>query len=233
MRAVLFLALISSCATPAKEATLERVEFPFRPGRKVDRMLVLIHEDWRSFEKNGFFDELAERAIELDVVAVDPAQANFAQHLHDDLIFPKRQEGYLKIWIAGIGRGGLRAISFARRYAEEPDGLILFAPYLGPDPIVDQINAQGGLDRWRPKPPIDEAQAAWQWLQGYALDAPRPPLELLWGSEDPSSVQLTTLEEVLPPERVHRIAGGHDMRTWRRLWADLLDRDPFGWISAR
>jgi pimeloyl-ACP methyl ester carboxylesterase len=224
--------LLSACAA-SSSAPLERIELPFRPGRKVDRLLIVVHDEWQSFEKNGFIDELAERAIELDVISVGSKRPDFAERFHDDLILPKRREGYRKIWVAGISRGGLGAISFARRYANEPDGLILIAPYLGPDPLVDEINAQGGLDRWRPKPPVDELEAAWQWLQGYGLEAPRPPIQLLSGEQDRSSVQITTVEEVLPEGSVHRLPGGHDWKTWRRLWADLVERDPFGWVSAR
>jgi pimeloyl-ACP methyl ester carboxylesterase len=222
--------LLAGCAGASSgSSALERVELPFRPGRKVDRLLILIHEDPRSFETNGFLDELAERALQLDAVSVHSDQADFGRRLHDDLVFPKRQEGYRKIYVVGVSRGGAGAISFARRYAGEPDGLILIAPFLGADALVDEINAEGGLDRWRPKPPLDDVERCWQWLQGYGLGAPRPLLELMWGDADPASVQLTTVEEVLPPERVHRVSGGHDWKTWRKLWADLLDRDPYGW----
>jgi hypothetical protein len=231
MRALLFI-LLASCASTSV-APLERVELPFRPGRRVDRLLIVIHDQWQSFEKNGLIEDLAERAIELDIVAVSSKRPDFAQRFHDDLIFPKRQEGYTKIWIVGIDHGGLGAISFARRYANEPDGLILIAPFLGPHPLVDEINAQGGLDQWRPKPPLDELEEAWQWLQGYGLEAKRPSIQLLWGEQDPASVQMTTVEEVLPEESVHRIPGGHDWQTWRRLWAELVERDPFGWIGTR
>ncbi len=229
---------LAGCASARPDAALERVELPFRPGRKVDRLLILIHgkgDSIRSFETNGFLDELAERAVAIDAVAVvvrpDVRVHAFAQHLHDDLVLPKRQEGYQRIYVLGVAEGGERALAFARRYAGEPDGLILFAPYLGPAPLVDTINAQGGLDQWRPSLPLGELDRVWQWLQGYGLGAGRPALELMWGDRDPSSVQMTTLEEVLPPERVHRGPGGHDWPTWRRLWAELLDRDPFGWIQ--
>src|SRR5687768_2321587 len=114
MRALLLLC--AACASPNNSA-LERVELPFRPGRKVDRLLVVIHQDWRSFEQNGLIDDLVEHAIELDIVTVGSERPDFAERLHDDLIFPKRQEGYTKIWILGIARGGLGAISFSRRYA--------------------------------------------------------------------------------------------------------------------
>lgn len=238
MRWTLIAVLLVGCAAGG-DRTLERVEMPFRPGRRVDRLLVLIHgarDHLRSFEKNGFMEELAERAIELDAVAIDPrypSAQKLAEHLHDDLILPKRQEGYRQIYVLAVGEGAQGAIAFARRYAGEPNGLILIAPYLGADPLVDEINAEGGLDQWRPKPPLEDVELVWQWLQGYGNGAPRPPLELMWGEKDLSSVQLTTLEEVLPEERVHRIEGGHEWSTWRKLWADLLDRDPFGWIDQK
>lgn len=241
MRALLLLGLVQGCATiPRAAGPIERVEFPFRPGHRVDRLLVLIHgrsDRPRSFEEHGFLAELSRRAIEIDAVAVYAHQGywtegNLPERIHDDVILPKRQEGYREIYVLGVARGGLGAIALARRYANAADGLILFAPFLGPDPLVDEINAQGGLDRWRPSPPLDDLELAWQWLQGYGFGAPRPPLELMWGDGDRRAVQMATVEEVLPPERVHHVAGGHDWKTWRKLWSAFLDRDPLGWIGG-
>lgn len=233
------LSLLAGCAAvPPADGPMERVEFRYRPGRKVDRLLVLIHgrgDDPRSFAEHGFLNELAKRAIPIDVVAVYAhpgyyAERNLAKRLHDDVIFPKRQEGYRKIYVLGVSRGGLGALAFARRYANEPDGLVLLAPFLGPRTHVEEIEAAGGLTAWRPHPPVEDIERIWQWLRGYGTGADRPPLYLLLGEQDPFVPQMKILEEVLPDERTLSIPGEHDWKTWRALFGAFLDRDPFGWI---
>lgn len=239
-RPLLLLALLTGCvAVPPAKGPIERVEFPYRAGRKVDRLLVLIHgrgDNPRSFAEHGFLEELAKRAMPIDVVAVYAhpgyyAERNLAERLHEDVVFPKRQEGYREIYVLGVSRGGLGALAFARRYANEPDGLILLAPFLGPSFYVKEIDQAGGLVSWRPNPPVEDIERIWQWLQGYGAAAERPPLYLSWGEQDGVVPQMKLLQQVLPEDRVHSRPGGHDWKTWRRLFSDLLDRDPFGWLK--
>jgi hypothetical protein len=128
MRWLLLLAL--ACAPSSR--ILERVEHPYRPGRRVDRMLVIV--GGHPFETNAIRNGLEERAIEIDVVVVTssyPTSEQWAEHLHDQLILPKRLEGYQKIFLLGIEDGSAAAAKVAQRYANEPDGLILIRPAPG------------------------------------------------------------------------------------------------------
>jgi pimeloyl-ACP methyl ester carboxylesterase len=233
--------VLASCAAiPSATDPLERIEYPSRPGKKADTLIVMIHgrgDGPDSFAERGFVDELTARGALVDVVAVDAHVAyfmnrSFGQRLHDDVIAPKRLEGYRRIYLAGVSRGGLGALVFARRYAGEPDGIILFAPFLGPELFAKEIAAQGGLATWKPNPPIEDIEDVWLWLQGYATGAPRPRIELLWGEQDAFLPQITILDDVLPVDQTFSIPGGHDWETWRKLWAELLDRDPFGLVRT-
>ena len=232
------LLFLCGCATvPSAKGPMERLEYPYRPGHRAERLIVMVHgrgDDAYVFENSGFMEALAQWAMPIDVVTVNAHAGyfkadNFAERLHDDVIFPKRQEGYREIFILGVSRGALGALLFARRYSGEPDGLILFAPYLGHQKFAPKIEAAGGLLEWHPTPPVDDLTKTWQWLAGYAEDTGRPPLELLYGTSDPSVPAMRVLRVVLQDHRVHYGPGGHDWKTWRRLWGELLERDPFGW----
>ncbi len=97
--------------------------------------------------------------------------------------------------------------------------MLLMAPYLGPDSLISEIEAAGGLRAWSPSPDATDFGALWGWLKGYATTpAERPPLLLAYGDRDRFARGQRLLAEVLPSDRVLTIPGGHDWRTWAPLW---------------
>jgi hypothetical protein len=55
---------------------------------------------------------------------------------------------------------------------------------------------------------------------------PGPELYLGYGSDDRLARTGTLLADALPKERVFIRPGGHDWRTWRRLFSEFLDHGP-------
>lgn len=125
-----------------------------------------------------------------------------------------------RVWLT-ISAGGLVGFDYARVYTDTVDRIISYAPYLGPKFITKEIAAVGGLELWEPNEPIERVERIWEWLSGYAREQARPPLDLLWGRDDPNRAQIELLADVLPVERRHRGEGEHGWMTFMALLDDF------------
>jgi pimeloyl-ACP methyl ester carboxylesterase len=154
------------------------------------------------------------------------AERSITQRLREDVIAPAKARGVEEIWLVGISLGGLGSVLYARDYPEDVDGLVLLAPYLGDKAVIEEVAGAGGLRSWKLPQGTPEAdlRRAWAWLQGYAEPgSDRPELYLAFGASDRFARANGLLGEVLPRERVFTLPGGHNWRTWKRLWQAFLD----------
>lgn len=119
--------------------------------------------------------------------------------------------------------GGLGAVLYAREHPGTVDGVLLLAPYLGEDPLVEEIEGAGGLAAW-PGPYAAEGFAGftremWSWLRGAAAaETSRPAIWLGYGRSDRLRRSHALLAAALPPGRVLTARGGHTWPVWRELW---------------
>jgi len=139
------------------------------------------------------------------------------RRLAADLLTPPNARTYRETWVSGISLGGLGGLILAKDEPERVQGLIVLAPYLGPDQLIAEIEAAGGLANWTPRREGD-FEGIWVWLKGYATGAARPPLYLAFGASDRYANGHRVLARVLPADHVLTAAGGHDWPTWRALW---------------
>jgi pimeloyl-ACP methyl ester carboxylesterase len=95
--------------------------------------------------------------------------------------------------------GGFGAVVYAAEHEELVDGLILLAPSLGPEDVIQEVADAGGLAAWSPPD-------GWR------------------GIEDELSVPGGLLADVLPAEQKQISAGGHKFLVWRPILATLLPR---------
>jgi len=185
------------------------------------------------YERRGFIAELQKRPISADVVVAEAlygyyARRNLVERLKEDVVDPARARGYEQVWFFGISMGGMGSLFWAKR---EPGvtGLVLFAPFLGDEEVIEEITKAGGPSAWKPKEPIaeeDYQRDLWRWLQGVlAKDDPRVYLGA--GTTDRLAPAHRLLASVLPPERFFNAEGGHDWPTWSKLWVSFLDRSDF------
>jgi pimeloyl-ACP methyl ester carboxylesterase len=207
------------------------------PGGNGKDLIVLlpgINEQPTKYERRGFIDDLRSRGLDVDVVAVDAhfgyyKERNVVDRLKTDVVDPAKAKGYGKIWFVGFSVGGLGSLLYAMRHPDDVDGIVTLAPYLGEPALIREIKDAGGPLHWRDTSSEDDGiRRLWVWLKNYATDSENlPALYLGYGEQDRFAVADSLLASLLPPERVYAIAGGHNWRTWKKLWGQMLDSGLF------
>lgn len=209
------------------------------PVAEEDRILLVmlpgVSDVPEDFVKHGFVEAIRNRGLPVDVVAADAHMEYYVEHsvidrLAADVIAPARKQGYARIWLMGISLGGFGSIAYVCEHPAEIDGVILLAPYLGSRGLIAEVGRAGGLSGWQPGEILrdDEERRVIAWLKEYrAKDPGFPAIYLGYGSHDRFIEAAEMLAQRLPAERVVTVKGGHDWPTWTRLWARVLDLEPF------
>ncbi|HYG61508.1 MAG TPA: alpha/beta fold hydrolase [Thermoanaerobaculia bacterium] len=183
------------------------------------------------FVTNDFAVTLRQAGSTCEVLAVDAHLGYYYEgiidtRLREDVIVPALARGIEEVWLVGISLGGLGSILYTRDHPGEVAGVVLLAPFLGPDEVVNEVEEAGGLSRWTPTEPLAERdlRRLWLWLKRYDAAAPRqPPIYLAYGQGDRFARKNALMAEALPEDHVFVLPGGHTWRTWRRLWSAVLD----------
>ncbi len=188
------------------------------------------------FERQGFVHDLQRHHVSADAVAVDAHFGYYAkrivlERITEDVLAAATDAGYREIWLVGVSLGGFGAACYAAQHHERVSGLVLLAPYLGENAIANEIAEAGGVARWNAGPAAshDFVRGLWQWLKHHVSHGePRPPIYLGYGTGDKFARTNGVLAAALPPAQVFAIAGGHDWRTWRKLWRLFLEENAIG-----
>ena len=186
------------------------------------------------FAEHGFVAEVKKRGLPVDVVAADATigyygRGTFAERLASDVVGPARARGYEHVWLIGVSMGGLGAIWYSRVHTADVTGVLVLAPYLGEEELIDEIHEQGGLARWRGPPRADALnednyqREIWRWLQAVTRGRERgPTIYLGYGRADDLARADGLLAVALPRAHTYVIDGGHDWRTWKILLGKFL-----------
>ena len=185
-----------------------------------------VYNGAQDFLTAGFAHAVGRRQIALDLDFVDLEMTHWGdrtalQQLRSDIVLPARAAG-TAIWLGGISLGGFFALDYAACYPGELDGLCLLAPYLGNRMLIAEIAAAGGIADWQPGAlaVTDAERRVWRYIK---FSSGMAPLYLGFGLDDRFAAAHESLAAALPPDSVHRIAGGHEWHTWTRLWENFLD----------
>ena len=233
----LWIVLLGGCLLSRPTSVpIPTIEYP--ATQPADTLVVLlpgIGNRAERFAQEGLVADLQQRWPTADVVAVDAhfgyyRQRSIPDRLAQD-VFAARAGRYRSVWLVGASLGGLGSAIYAMQHAEQIDGVILLAPFLGNRKILRQVASAGGLASWQPptQPPQDDAERLfsdiWAWLQPLAADPNRMPrLYLGYGDRD-AGVATELLTEALPQDRVVVLPGGHKWRVWRPLLDTILARE--------
>jgi pimeloyl-ACP methyl ester carboxylesterase len=200
-----------------------RCLFVFLPG---------VYDDINAFETQGFIKAVRNKKLEVDMVVADAhpgyyKKRNLWVRLREDVILPAKASGYEQIWLIGISMGGLGSLLYTMTYPDEIAGMVLFAPHLGDEEIINKINRGGGIDKWDPGRISGDD---WQnrlllWLKKYRKQKNSfPQIYLGYGKNDEYLATNEMLAKILPPDRVVVINGEHKWTTFRVLWDIVLEK---------
>jgi pimeloyl-ACP methyl ester carboxylesterase len=228
---LLLLVTLTGCAR------LRSTPVPIRtvsyPGTGQPRILVVLlpgrYDSPEDFGRYSFPEIAARAGVRADMVAVDAHlgyyyKRTIVDRLREDVIAPARKR-YDRIWLAGISLGGTGSLLYAAEHPEDVEGIVLLAPFLGDDKVIDEVASAGGLQSWKAPEPLaadDFQRRLWVWLQGATRPSERIPIYLGWGRNDSFARANGLLAKDLPPERVFTAEGGHDWKAWKALWTDFV-----------
>ena len=206
------------------------------PGGRAPSLMVLLPGALQTPEtllEEGMVAAVRARGLALDIALVDPSlgtvneatDGSVAARL-DALLASARQD-YRGLWLGGISLGGLMALAHAARHPGRVDGMFLLSPYPGNRLLTAAIEAAGGPVAWAAANETNEAddeETAWRWLAENGA-AGQPEIYFAHASADRFAAGQRLMAQMLPPQRVERIDGGHDWPSWRKLWNNFLDRN--------
>jgi pimeloyl-ACP methyl ester carboxylesterase len=196
-----------------------------------------------TFSDRGFIAALRRHAPQYDVIAADAhfgyyRKRSLVQRLEHDLIGPLLREGYRELWLVGTSMGGFGAVAYAREHPARVTGLLLFAPYMGPDGVIEEVK-RVGLCKYRAPPlsgKIEDqesfARANFGYLGEKACKTRDVALWLAVGEDDRLFGANRTLGAALAPERFLVMKGGHGWKVWTPA-ADELAARAWGAVSAQ
>jgi pimeloyl-ACP methyl ester carboxylesterase len=175
------------------------------------------------YETHGFLSVLRKNAPDYDIIAADAHFGYYNKNtllpqLHANVIGPLVTRGYRELWIAGISMGGHGAVAYARAYPERVKGLLLFAPYLGPGDVVEEVARAGGICHYSPPTPLPQtrfgfAQANFAWLHEVLCGEPAK-ISVWVGIGERDQARRELLRDALAPDHYIVLPGGHDWSAW-------------------
>jgi pimeloyl-ACP methyl ester carboxylesterase len=175
-------------------------------------------------QREGILNILRVNKAPVDVVSVDAGlwfymNRTLLQRIDSDVMPKIQADQYRTIWLLGNSMGGLGSLLYARNNPGVIKGIILLGPYLGDDPIIEEIAASGGLLQWTPRDVMsdDYQRDIWIYLKKCVQDntGVYPSLFLLAGRDDRFFNAYQLLASAMAPSHVFWSDEGHDWNAWR------------------
>jgi len=220
------LSLAGCSYVRATREPMEKKVFVARGAEKARGAIVLLPgfgDRPETFEEYGFVRALRAAAPDYDVIAADAhfgyyRNRNLLTRLEKDVVAPLLQQGYRELWLMGVSMGGHGAVAYARAHPEKIAGLMLFAPYMGPSEVVEEVKRAGGLCHYRPQAQEESAEgfarANFGWLKQAACEEKTPQIWLAVGDHDDMRAADQLVSAALPAERVLILPGKHGWKVW-------------------
>lgn len=207
-------------------------------GIKTENLLVMfpgINSKGNDFVEYGFIDSFKEHYPRTDILLVDTYLAyiqagNIAERIQNEIIVPAYQHGYTNIWFVGVSLGGLGALMYNKEFSGNISGLILLAPFLGEETKVDGLDNILSKQEWLIEHgnSNDRTVSLWKYLIEVSAEKNSSmPIVLAYGENDRFIFMHRLLSRFLKNKNVFTKSGGHNWKTWRVLWGDILEAKLF------
>jgi hypothetical protein len=221
------LLLCASCSWVPSEP-LQVVNIPARsqPAQRLVIVLPGLGEDMADLRRSGIAAAIQRGMPQADVTLALASvryylDGGMPRRVHEQVVLPARQRGYREILMAGASMGGGGVTLYELAYPGEMAGLVLFAPWMGPESLLEEIQQAGGLTRWNPGPPPDDisgfaiAREQWRMIQTWTREPARARnVWLVCGTQDSLLPASELLAEALPADHYFKNAGIHDWVAW-------------------
>jgi pimeloyl-ACP methyl ester carboxylesterase len=206
-----------------------------QPARKLVVILPGRADDLDALRRSGMSEAIQTAWPDADVLFAELTLSYYMQgrapeRLHDEVIAPARARGYREVWLGGASLGGMGVLMYERLHPGEADGLVLLAPYLGEDDLLDEIRDAGGVAQWNAGPeqavnPNTWQRELWRHLQTWSRD-PKPAQRvwLAYGDRDRLRDAASLLAPLLPADQVTVRPGGHTWTVWSPATGEILRR---------
>lgn len=210
------------------------------PQPSAERTLVIVlpgfGADAKDMKDRGVAEAIQLSWPEADVLLTSATWAYYrdgrvVSRLHDEIVAPAQRKGYHRIWLAGASMGGMGALLYEREHPGEVTGIVLFAPFLGSDELLDEIRAAGGARMWDPGPLPAETNGdnfqrqVWKMVKGWAnLPALARRVWLATGKNDPMIDGVRLLARELPEAHSLELPGGHTWGLWLGAAKEVFSR---------
>ncbi|PKN05234.1 MAG: hypothetical protein CVU74_02845, partial [Deltaproteobacteria bacterium HGW-Deltaproteobacteria-9] len=127
--------------------TLESKEYRFDPVERQKTLAIFLPGRGGSMmdlEQEQILDIIRKRRIPVDIISVDAGlrvyiARTLLRHMETDVMPMVREGQYRNIWLIGNSMGGLGSLLYARECERNIKGIILLAPFLGDQPIIEEI----------------------------------------------------------------------------------------------
>jgi pimeloyl-ACP methyl ester carboxylesterase len=235
LTATLVALLLSGCSFPTNKP-LAVLEYAAPTGMETSKTLLVFLRgrggSHKNFEAYGFIESARAAGIDAKIVAPNTHMGyfmsrKFVERLKVDVIDPAKAQGYEKVWLVGVSLGGLGSIIYSKNHPEDVDGAFLIAPFVGNDPILDEVIASGGPSEWSPgefDATDDWQREIWQWLKAYPESEATPAFHMGYGDQDRLIKGQKLLAEVIGADRVIVVEGDHKYVTFAKIWEAFLER---------
>lgn len=199
------------------------------PAPQVAKRLVIVlpglGEKMVNLEQSGIAAAIQRGMPDADVMLTLASiryylDGGMPRRVHDQVVVPAKGR-YAEIWLAGASMGGGGVTMYEREYPGEMNGLILFAPFMGSQRLLEEIRTAGGLAQWNPGPVPEKvtgfniAREQWRLVKSWSQDPNRNRnVWLTCGTSDDLLPASELIAQALPSDHYFKTDGIHDWVAW-------------------
>jgi pimeloyl-ACP methyl ester carboxylesterase len=195
-------------------------------SNKSDRQLMVllpgIGDRASVFDKYGVIDVLHKKNPKMDIVAVEAhfkyyEARTIVERLRADIIKPAILAGYQKIYLGGTSLGGFGSLLYLKQYPGDLSKIFIIAPYLGDEQDYEYV-----LENLAPPTPLRDVNI-WPWITQLPQEL-KDKIYLAYGADDKFAIPNKILSNYLVEDHVLSQEGGHNWKTWAKLWPRLAEK---------
>ncbi len=192
------------------------------------------HDNVEVMQKFGVAQAIHAGWPEVDVQLTSATMAYYtdgglATRSREELLAPAQANGYQRIILMGASMGGMGSLIVDQANPGMIDHLVLMAPYLGEQELLEEIQAAGGISAWQPGPVpavTDKSnfqRELWRHIQTFTRDdASRNRVWLAYGAADSLAKTVPVIAPALDAEHLYEREGGHKWVVWNAAASEVF-----------